>query len=105
MFVPLSVRAEVALFWVRFVTLLPISALMVTPAVPLPLLMMAPVLFTAVPERTIKPPLAGNPLFWMVMSLPVPELVENPPVKFIFPVLVLVFEIVRSLLTVTAPAQ
>ena len=34
MFAPLRTRAEVALFWVRFVTLLPMSALMVTPAVP-----------------------------------------------------------------------
>ena len=44
MFVPLRVRAEVALFWVRLVTFVPMSALMVVlaPPVPTPLLIIAP---------------------------------------------------------------
>ena len=44
-------------------------------------------------------------MFLIVMFLPVPELVENPPVKFVFPVLTPGLDKMRLLLTVTAPLK
>ena len=94
---PLTVSAEVVLFSVIPVTLVPTAALMVIPPVPVPEFVIVPELFTATVVRLVPPAVA---LLLFNMRLPVP--VTPPDNTNVFVALVFV-NVVPPELTFSAP--